>query len=169
MTLFLDTETTGLGRGDRLVEIGVVDDTGAVAFQSLINPGMPIPPEVSEIHGITDAMVRDAPLLDDIAASLRTMLIADGSVVIYNADFDCRFFPRKFWTSIDVACAMLRYRNELGRWDRLGNAAKRAGHVWEGDAHRAVADALACRSVWNWLERRASPARPPPTTARPRR
>jgi len=155
MTLFLDTETTGLDRSDRLVEIGVVDDAGAVVFQSLINPDMPIPREVSAIHGITDAMVREAPRLDAVAAALRAMLIADGKVVIYNAEFDRRFFPRRFWADITVSCAMLRYRDEVGRWDKLGGAAKRAGHVWDGQAHRAVADALACRSVWNWLEQRS--------------
>lgn len=155
MTLFLDTETTGLDRTDRLVEIGVVDNAGGVVFQSLINPGMPIPDEASDIHGITDDMVCDAPRLDAITTALRALLIADGKVVIYNAEFDRRFFPRGFWSGISVSCAMLRYRDEVGRWDKLGGAAKRAGHVWDGDAHRAVADALACRSVWNWLERRS--------------
>ena len=155
MTLFLDTETTGLDRSDRLVEIGVVDDAGAVIFQSLINPQMPIPRAVTAIHGITDAMVRDAPPLDAVAAALRAMLIADGTVVIYNAAFDRRFFPHGFWGGISVTCAMLRYADVAGRWHKLGDAARRVGHVWDGDAHRAVADALACRSVWNWLEQRS--------------
>jgi DNA polymerase-3 subunit epsilon len=155
MTLFLDTETTGLDRSDRLVEIGVVDDAGAVVFQSLINPDMPIPPPASRVHGITDAMVRDAPRLDAVTPALRALLIADGAVVIYNAEFDRRFFPRRFWADITVTCAMLRFGDEMGRWHKLGDAARRVGHVWDGGAHRAVADALACRSVWNWLERRA--------------
>lgn len=155
MTLFLDTETTGLDRGDRLVEIGVVDAAGAVVFQSLINPGMPIPLAASKVHGITDEMVREAPRLKEVTQALRALLIADGEVVIYNAEFDRRFFPRGFWADIDVTCAMLRFGDEVGRWHKLGDAARRVGHVWDGGAHRAVADALACRSVWNWLETRA--------------
>ena len=155
MTLFLDTETTGLDRTDRLVEIGVVDDAGTVAFQSLINPRIPIPEEASDIHGITDDMVAPAPPLDAVIDKLRALLLADGKVVIYNADFDRKFFPRKFWKGITVTCAMVRYRTDIGRWDKLGNAARRAGHAWTDEAHRAGADALACRSVWNWLERRA--------------
>jgi DNA polymerase-3 subunit epsilon len=155
MTLFLDTETTGLDRSDRLVEIGVVDDAGAVVFQSLINPGMPIPPAASKVHGITDEMVRDAPRLDAVTPALRALLIADGEVVIYNAEFDQRFFPRRFWADINVTCAMLRFGDEVGRWHKLADAARRVGHVWDSGAHRAVADARACRSVWNWLEKRA--------------
>ncbi len=155
MTLFLDTETTGLARSDRVVEIGVVDDAGAVVFQSLVNPGMPIPAQASAIHGITDDMVRDAPPLDAVAEAVRAALIADGIVVIYNAAFDQRFFPRDFWAGIGVTCAMLRYADVAGRWLKLGDAAGRVGHVWDGEAHRAVADALACRSVWHWLERRS--------------
>jgi len=60
-----DTETTGLYPGfDQVVEIaacrfknGEVIDT----FETLVNPGREIPPEITAIHGITDEMVSDAP------------------------------------------------------------------------------------------------------------
>ncbi|HET6238076.1 MAG TPA: 3'-5' exonuclease [Acetobacteraceae bacterium] len=137
------------------MEIGVVDGAGAVLFQSLINPGMPIPSAASAVHGMTDDMVRDAPAVDAVAAALRALLIADGEAVIYNAEFDCRFFASRFCDGISVTCAMLRHRDESGRSYKLGDAARHVGHVWGGGAHRAVADAMACRSVWRSLEKRS--------------
>ena len=47
---------------------------------------------------------------------------------------------------------MLRYAAiGDGRWQKLDVACKRVGHQWTGTAHRALADALACRSVSRWL------------------
>jgi DNA polymerase III subunit epsilon len=67
----LDTETTGLFPiMHRLVEIGAVRfrlDGGELAtFQTLINPEMPIPKDVQQVHGITDAMVRGKPTIEHI-------------------------------------------------------------------------------------------------------
>ncbi len=60
--IFLDTETTGTRVGfDRCCQVAIVRfENGEPVDQSsaLINPGIPIPPEVTEIHGITDEMVR---------------------------------------------------------------------------------------------------------------
>jgi DNA polymerase-3 subunit epsilon len=58
-----DTETTGLHpMMHRLVEIGAIRFrlTGreVATFQTLINPQTPIPPDLQQVHGITDAMVR---------------------------------------------------------------------------------------------------------------
>jgi DNA polymerase-3 subunit alpha (Gram-positive type) len=89
-----DTETTGLYPGfDQIVEVaacrfknGDFIDT----FQTLVNPGREIPPEVSEIHGITDDMVADAPSGDE---AVRAFLdyICDDPLIAHNAPFDERF------------------------------------------------------------------------------
>lgn len=153
MTLFLDTETTGLNPpGDQLVEIGLVDEAGEIIFHSLINPGVPIPPDATAVHGITNEMIRDAPSFDRISSKLRNLLLNDGKVVIFNAEFDVSFFPAQFFDQIQVNCALDRYRLSFGRRRKLERVAKAAGHVWTGAVHRAVADALACRSVWKWLD-----------------
>ena len=59
--LFLDTETTGLGPADQVVEIAVLDAEGAVVFHSLVKPTVPIPAEATAIHGIRDEDVAGAP------------------------------------------------------------------------------------------------------------
>lgn len=69
-----DLETTGthIGR-DRIVQVGVVrlmPDGTRNEWQSLINPGMPIPAEATAVHGITNADVADAPTLEELAPQI---------------------------------------------------------------------------------------------------
>ncbi|MCB0790539.1 MAG: 3'-5' exonuclease [Flavobacteriales bacterium] len=71
---FFDLETTGVRIGaDRIVQIGVVvlhADGSRTTWKSLVHPGIPIPPEATAIHRITDADVAGAPALDDLADEL---------------------------------------------------------------------------------------------------
>lgn len=74
----LDLETTGPFPGvDRIVDIGIVTlfpDGHTEEWQTLINPGIPIPSSATAIHGITDEMVKDAPTLSDVAAEIHDRL-----------------------------------------------------------------------------------------------
>lgn len=69
-----DLETTGVRIGrDRIVQIGVVriyPDGHRERYGTLVKPGIPIPPEATAIHGITDQDVSDAPLLEEVAPTL---------------------------------------------------------------------------------------------------
>lgn len=69
-----DLETTGtrIGR-DRIVQIAIVQlapDGTRLAYQSLVNPGIPIPPEATAVHGISDMDVATAPRLETIATEI---------------------------------------------------------------------------------------------------
>ena len=75
---FIDLETTGVNlSSDRIVEIAIVkiltDGTKSVK-RKLINPGMPIPKQSSDVHGITDDMVKDAPSFKQAAHELKQFL-----------------------------------------------------------------------------------------------
>ncbi len=75
---FIDLETTGINLGiDRIVEIAIVkilaDGTKNVK-RKLVNPEMPIPKAASDVHGITDDMVKDAPTFKQVAPELKQML-----------------------------------------------------------------------------------------------
>lgn len=99
--IFVDTETTGLAPryGHRIVELAcdeMLDGqlTGR-AFHHLVNPQRPIPPEVSEIHGINDAMLQDKPVFSAIAHEL-IEFVGSSRVVMHNAPFDTGFFQSEF-------------------------------------------------------------------------
>lgn len=96
----VDLETTGISAvgGDRVTEVAaVVVEGGRVAgsFQSLINPERRIPPYVTQLTGITNAMVRRAPIFRDVAGELAQHLV--GRVfVAHNASFDWRFLAAEY-------------------------------------------------------------------------
>jgi DNA polymerase-3 subunit epsilon len=75
---FIDLETTGTNLGvDRIVEIAIVrigKDHSRTVKRKLINPEMPIPTGASDVHGITDEMVRDAPTFKQVANEMKQFL-----------------------------------------------------------------------------------------------
>jgi len=72
---FIDLETTGVNLStDRIVEIAIVKilpDGTRQTKRKILNPQMPIPKQSSDIHGITDAMVKDAPTFKQVANELK--------------------------------------------------------------------------------------------------
>jgi DNA polymerase-3 subunit epsilon len=100
----LDLETTGGSPRDcAITEIGAVKYRGGEllgTFQTLVDPGLPIPPSITILTGITEAMVVQAP---DIAAALPSFLefIGDAVIVGHNIRFDMSF--------LNAAAARLGY------------------------------------------------------------
>jgi DNA polymerase-3 subunit epsilon len=93
--IVVDVEATGsraLG-GDRVTEVAAVQvrgDSVTTVFDSLVNPGRPIPPFVTRLTKITTEMVRRAPRFDEVCDQLLGVL--EGQVfVAHNAGFDWRF------------------------------------------------------------------------------
>ena len=97
---FIDLETTGVNLAtDRIIEIAIVKvlpDGKRSVKRKLINPGMPIPKQSSDVHGITDEMVKDAPVFKDVAHELKQML--DGcDIAGYNSNrFDIPLLVEEF-------------------------------------------------------------------------
>jgi DNA polymerase-3 subunit epsilon len=77
--VFFDLESTGLSTtNDRIVEMYIIKlmpDGEEIHRRDLLNPGIPIPPEVSRIHGIYDKDVADQPQFADIARDLEKFLL----------------------------------------------------------------------------------------------
>ena len=175
-TVFLDTETTGLSHAhDRLVEIAIIDENGDVLLSQLVNPGRGIPDGARSVHGISDAMVASAPTLESLWPRVRS-IVSGAHIVMYNAEFDAGFFPDGLRCAAKITCAMKEFARIHGQWNshhndwkwqKLTMAAAHVGHRWEGNAHRALADALATRSVWLWIARQAKSSTPLPVSTRP--
>ncbi len=163
-TIYLDTETTGLHAGaDELLELAIIDDAGAILFESLVKPvSLSDWPGAQAIHGIAPEDVVSAPPLAELLPQLRGIFETTEALVIYNAEFDLAFLPKplRALAQSKAVCAMEVFALLAGEWDervqsyrwcKLSHAASIAGHVWSGCPHRARADALAARSVRHWL------------------
>ena len=89
-----DLETTGMSAvRDRIVEIGAVRveiDGTLSRFETLVNPGVPIPYQVTRVHGIDDDMVADAPKFKDAAYAFLDF-IRGSKLIAHNARFDLSF------------------------------------------------------------------------------
>ncbi|HUD39992.1 MAG TPA: exonuclease domain-containing protein [Streptosporangiaceae bacterium] len=90
----VDVETTGwLADAAGITEIGAVRLSGGepvAEFSALVNPGKPIPPDITRLTGITDDMVAGAPVIAEVLP--RFLDFARGSVIVaHNAPFDLGF------------------------------------------------------------------------------
>ncbi|CAI0809773.1 DNA polymerase III polC-type [Serratia proteamaculans] len=165
-SVILDTETTGLGEDAEIVEICLIDCTGKILLNTLVKPKYPIPQGATDIHGITNDMVANAPTWPMVCAQFCT-LVGGKTVVIYNKDYDLRLLIQtdKVWGVTprfdvkghpDFACAMIAYAEFYGvtderrgtyKWQRLTAAADQQGVKIEGTAHRALPDCLTTLGV----------------------
>lgn len=85
-----DTETTGTGPGTRLVEIAGArfrGDEFLGRFDTLIDPGIPIPADATAVHQITDLMVRGKPKAAEVLRDF-FQFAEDAVLVAHNAEFD---------------------------------------------------------------------------------
>ena len=152
----LDFETTGLTPGfDRVVEVSVVRvdpvDGTRVVFDTLVNPRGPV--GATEIHGITDRDVADAPTFDEIAGDL-VRAIADCPVAAYNVYFDIKFLVAELQQAglhadIPHFCLMyLRPMLGLGPRCTLEKACNEHGIAY-APVHAAAHDAVAAAGLMN--------------------
>jgi len=167
----LDLETTGLSpERDEIIEIGAVRvEGGAVtdAFSQLVDPGFPVSGFITNLTGISNAMLARAPGLDEILPRFRGFA-GDWPVVGHNVTFDLGF--------LDAAC-----RRRLGepfandwvdtmrlsrrlfpeyRHHRLCDLTERFG-VEAPVSHRALADVMQTRDCYEYMRRCPGAARFP--------
>jgi DNA polymerase-3 subunit epsilon len=153
----VDTETTGTDPAvDKVIELAVVafeycHATGTVgrvlgSYDGLEDPGLPIPPSSTAIHGITDAMVAGKKIDD---AAVAQLLEGVGIVIAHNAGFDRKFLEPRLpvFASLPWGCSWREIPwSEAGiESSKLEYLAYRSGFFYEG--HRAEIDCLALLEV----------------------
>lgn len=168
----IDTETTGLHKGrDKILELGAVRFVGGKPveiFETLVNPGRPIPKEVTAINHITDDMVTGCPTIREVLPAF-DRFVGASNVVGHNLDFDLGFIlkagsrmahtKRRYYCTLEQSKKILKtpkhkwdsdinaYVKDIdGDWDvedcKLNTLCEYYGIV-APDAHRASADAYA--------------------------
>lgn len=154
----VDVETTGGGvdRGHRITEIAVVEVQGgevAGSWHTLVNPGRRIPPGVTALTGITDAMVAGAPFFDEVAEEVAARL--EGRVfVAHNVAFDWSFVAGELIRTLGEApdpprlCTVRMVRRLVPELrHRNLDVVSRHFQVPVDGRHRALGDAVATARV----------------------
>ncbi|WP_026123040.1 DEDD exonuclease domain-containing protein [Nocardiopsis halotolerans] len=168
----LDLETTGTSAsGSRITEVGAVRVRGGEVvdeFSTLVNPGTPIPANITLLTGITQSMVATAPSMEEVLPGVLAFLDADpGTVLVaHNAPFDTGFLRAACerhgvdWPGYPVVDTLRLARAVLARGEtrnhKLGTLAAHFG-VRVTPNHRALDDARATVGVLNGLVERLRP------------
>ena len=161
-TCFVDVETTGTDPArDRITEVAVITvdrDAGELRtgeWSSLVNPGVPIPSEISWLTGINDPMVRSAPPFAELAERLYDAF-EDAIFVAHNARFDFGFLRSEFaragitWTARMLCTVRLSRRLYPDRGTHSLDAIAARFGLDDSERHRALGDA---RLLWHFVQR----------------
>lgn len=155
--IFYDTETTGLkAKTEYVIELAAYDLERNTTFESFINSGSPIPREATNIHGITDEMVKDAPSFADIIPEFNKFCEGDVVLIAHNNDaFDIHFMRAEYersghslpdWKFLDSLKWARRYRPDLPR--HTLQSLREVYGVKENRAHRALDDVMVLKEVF---------------------
>lgn len=156
--IYYDTETTGVKPGkDRITEIAAYDPTHDRKFCTLTNPECPIPAESTAITGITDEMVKDAPLIKDALATFVEFCSGDVVLIAHNNDaFDKLFLEAEFaranllmpqWIFIDSLKWSRKYRRDLPRHSL--QSLREVYGIQANQAHRALDDVFVLHQIFS--------------------
>ena len=155
--IVFDLETTGFSPiKDKIIEIGAVKVEGGKIterFSTFVNPRIPIPFRITQLTSITDAMVLDAPPIEEVLPQFLDF-VGDGVLVAHNASFDVSFIEqncryqdiRPDFTSVDTVAMARVLLPTLSRF-KLNIVAK-ALNISLENHHRAVDDAGATAQIF---------------------
>lgn len=164
----LDVETTGLGRADQIVEIGMViispDGRRMDEWESLLRPSVPISPAAARVNSITQAMLQGAPTFVDALPDIARRI--DGAcIVAHNASFDTRMLRQDFsrhGAELDPGSPIDTYSATR---KKLEEALRHYG-IRASGSHRAMADASATAELFLRVADHVGPGRSATTVLR---
>ena len=155
--VFFDLETTGIDIAkDRIVEISMVKvmpNGEEIVKTRRINPGMPIPPESTAIHGITDEDVKDCPKFKEIAKSLAAQIEGCDSAGFNSNRFDIPMLAEEFLRAgVDVDLNRRKFIDVQTIFHKMEQRNLTAAYKFYcnkdlANAHSAEADTMATYEV----------------------
>ena len=156
--IYFDTETTGTRSDkDRIIELAAFDPVENRTFVQLINPGIPIPPEATAIHNISDAMVKDAPSFKEVAEAFIAFCPEKSALIAHNNEaFDKLFLHAEFKRSavplptfeyIDTLKWARKYRPDLPR--HTLQSLREVYGIPANQAHRALDDVIVLHKLFS--------------------
>jgi DNA polymerase III subunit epsilon len=156
----IDIETTGgMAKRDRITEIAIVVSDGLRIldqYQSLINPGRSIPPEITRITGITDEMVADAPKFYEIAKDI-IHLTENRIFIAHNVMFDYSFIREEFaslgYTFTRPLLCTVRLSRKVFPGLKSYSLGMLINHfnIPVNDRHRAMEDTMATVKIFHMI------------------
>jgi DNA polymerase-3 subunit epsilon len=162
----VDVETTGGSpSADLITEVGALKIQGGEVlgtFETLVNPGVAMPPEISALTGITETMLTPAPTIEQVLPCFLEFL-RDAVLVGHNLRFDCAFldaalergsYPAMPNHRIDTLKMARRLVKDEVPNLRLATLAAHL-HATVDPVHRAFPDAAATTDVFHALLERA--------------
>ena len=165
----VDVETTGLEvRLEKITELALVrveGDTVTDCFSTLVNPGRPISEMVSSLTGITDAMVKDAPAVEEVIGDALDFA-GDLPLLGHNLLFDYRFIKK---AAVNSGLAFERQGIDTLHLCRLFMGTEQKKNLTDAcafyqipqpQAHRALADAQSAHLLFQQLKRLHGGERP---------
>lgn len=166
--VFLDFETTGLEAGkDAIIEIGAIkiDEEGFErTFQTFVAPNFDLDPKITQITGITNEMLTNAPSLKSSMEKLAEF-IGNSTIVAHNADFDLLWLGTSYLRleipnqNNQVICTLKWAKSNNESHCSLGALTKKYA-IRHRNAHRALADAVATKELFFIFEDMKKAKRP---------
>lgn len=163
--LFFDLELTGVYNHDEIISVSITDATGEVLMDTLVKPRHKKKWNRTEkIHGISPAMVQNAPTLDELIPTLKEMFANADNLIAFGVSTDYSHIKYIYETEREqealrrkTRCCSLefvRYQNEHypdNNHASLVDAMECLGIAWDGIPHSSIADTIACMKVWEAL------------------
>ena len=163
--LFFDLELTGVYDHDEIISVSITNANGEVLMDTLVKPLRKKKWNRTEkIHGISPAMVQDAPTLDELIPTIKEMFANADNLIAFGVSTDYSHIKYIYETEREQealhkktrCCALefVRFQSEHYPEDRhasLVDAMRTLGIGWDGIPHSSIADTIACMKVWEAL------------------
>ena len=159
--IFFDLELTGVYPYDEIISVSITDGYGNEIMDTLVRPEKRKQWNTTvKIHGITPAMVHNAPYLKELVPKIKAILLNAQIIVAYGISTDYTHIKKIFTESEQrilekkLRCCAREYVRYISEYEpdinksALISAMEYFKIEWTGSAHTSMADTHACRFVW---------------------